>query len=239
MVTHVQGLIDPQDALVTPLGEAVRDAIVVPILRENDGILIEARGGDTVSCFEHAQDALRAAVRIQQKLDALNMSQQFKSLVLMRIGLHSGEWADGNGDSHGDTVAVAACLESRAMLGEILFSEDTRQALSDPAEFQCRLVEPVVCADRMKPCQAYKAIWAPDEIEQPIAQDDVHLSRPTSKLTLLLVVMIPLLLVLAVSLWQSYGEAFFKKPTRTIDHHVTTLLIPVKSCEVHAGFGSV
>ena len=65
--------------------------ILLPAIKDNNGVFVKSIGDGTLSHFENAQDAVRAAVRIQKGMDELNMSKTFRTPVLMRIGMHTGK----------------------------------------------------------------------------------------------------------------------------------------------------
>lgn len=139
--------------------------ILFPAIRDNHGTFVKSIGDGTLSYFEHAQDAVRAAVRIQQGMDALNMSKKFKTPVLMRIGMHTGKCIVEQSDIAGDVVNTASRFESAATAGEIYLSEDTYNALTDRAEVYCRFVKQVSLKGKKDAYNAYKAFWNPSEIE--------------------------------------------------------------------------
>lgn len=198
--------------------------IVMPAIRENNGVFIKSIGDGTLSHFESAQDAVRAAVSIQKGMDELNMSKKFKIPVLMRIGLHSGKCIVEKNDIFGDTVNTASRFESSATPGDIFMSEDTYNAMSDKSEIYCRFVKQVMLKGKKEPYNAYKAFWNPQEIELDITQDagtPVN-AKPTSKLKLILIILIPLLLVLLLTLRSKIGEQIgLGNESRSISHSVT------------------
>ncbi len=183
--------------------------IVMPAIQQNNGVFIKSIGDGTLSTFENALDAVRAAVRIQRGMDELNMAQKFKIPVLMRIGLHSGMCIVEKNDIFGDAVNTASRFESSATPGDIFMSEDTYNALSDKSEIYCRFAKQVTLKGKKEPYNAYKAFWNPQEIERDRAQGGEPAApapKPTSKLKLILIVLIPLLLVLALTLRDKVGE---------------------------------
>jgi serine/threonine protein kinase len=139
--------------------------ILLPAIKENNGVYIKSIGDGSLSYFENALDAVRAAARIQKEMDALNMAKKFKFPVLMRIGMHSGKCVVEANDIYGDVVNTASRFESSADPGGILMSEDTYNALSDKAEIYCRFVKQVTLKGKQEPYNAYKAFWNPQEVE--------------------------------------------------------------------------
>ena len=195
--------------------------IVMPAINESNGIFIKSIGDGTLSYFERALDAVRAAARIQKGMDTLNMSKKFHIPVLMRIGMHTGKCIVEQNDIFGDTVNTASRFESAANPGDIFLSEDTYNALSDKGEIYCRFIKQVTLKGKKEPYNAYKAFWNPQEIELDKIQADQPPPAPTSKLKLVAVVSIPFLIVLLLSLWQPIKEMLFKNPSRSIEHSVT------------------
>jgi len=199
--------------------------ILLPAIKENNGVFIKSIGDGSLSYFENALDALRAAVRIQKDMDALNMSKKFKFPVLMRVGMHSGKCVVEERDIYGDVVNTASRFESAADGGGILLSEDTYNALSDKSEIYCRFDKQVTLKGKKEPYNAYKAFWNPREIELDKTQSKqtpVAANTPTSKKKLALLIAIPLLIALALALWEPIKEKMTaNKDTRSLEHSVT------------------
>ena len=139
--------------------------ILLPAIKDNNGVFIKSIGDGTLSYFEQAQDAVRAAVRIQKGMDELNLSKKFKTTVLMRIGMHTGKCIVEQNDIAGDVVNTASRFESAATPGDIYLSEDTYNALTDKSEIYCRFVKQVSLKGKKDAYNAYKAFWNPKEIE--------------------------------------------------------------------------
>ena len=200
--------------------------IIMPAIKDNSGIFIKSIGDGTLSYFQNAQDAVRAAVRIQKGMDELNMSKKFRTPVLMRIGMHTGKCIVEKNDIAGDVVNTASRFESTATPGDILISEDTYDAMTDKGEIYCRFVKQVSLKGKKETYNAYKAFWNPQEIEldkvgkvsvaaQPVA-------KPTSKWKLVLIVLVPLTLILLLTLSQKIGELLGAgTSSRSIEHSVT------------------
>lgn len=198
--------------------------IVMPAIQQNNGVFIKSIGDGTLSTFENALDAVRAAVRIQRGMDGLNMAQKFKIPVLMRIGLHSGMCIVEKNDIFGDAVNTASRFESSATPGDIFMSEDTYNALSDKSEIYCRFVKQVTLKGKKEPYNAYKAFWNPQEIERDRIEGAAPAApapKPTSKLKLILIVLIPLLLVLALTMRDKVGDQVgMGNESRTINYSI-------------------
>ena len=142
-----------------------QNQILLPAIEDNDGVFVKSIGDGTLSYFEHAQNAVRAAVRIQQGMDKLNMSRKYKTPILMRIGMHTGKCIVEKSDIAGDVVNTASRFESSATPGDIYISEETYNQLSDKSENYCRFIKQITLKGKKDAFNAYKVFWNPEEIE--------------------------------------------------------------------------
>ncbi len=168
MFTDLKGsttIAETEGDLVSRMLVKHQNDIIIPAVKENNGVFVKSIGDGTLSYFANALDAVRAAVRIQKGIDALNMQKVFRFPVLVRIGMHSGKCFVEETDIAGDVVNTASRFESAADGGGILLSEDTYNALSDKSEIYCRFVKQVTLKGKKEPYNAYKAFWNPQEIE--------------------------------------------------------------------------
>jgi len=203
--------------------------ILLPAIKENNGIFIKSIGDGSLSYFENALDALRAAVRIQKDMDALNMSKKFKFPILMRIGMHSGKCVVEEKDIYGDVVNTASRFESAADGGGILMSEDTYNALSDKSEIYCRFVKQVSLKGKKDAFNAYKAFWNPQEIEldkhgkEALPRQEASVPVRSSGIGLVLGVVAAILIVLLLTLGSKFfGSAQQTENSRSINHSVSS-----------------
>ena len=181
--------------------------IVFPAVKEHNGTLVKSIGDGTLSHFEHALDALRAAVKIQRGMDELNRSGKFTMPVLMRIGMHTGKCILEKNDIFGDVVNTSSRFESSANPGEILISEETYNAVADKSEIYSRFDRPVTLKGKSEPYNAYQVFWSPEEIEIDLTggmkapvevNNDAKGNRPWIKYAALFVVLVMLVGALAM-----------------------------------------
>jgi serine/threonine-protein kinase len=212
MFTDLKGstsIAEKEGDIVSRMLIKAQSDILLPAIKENNGTFVKSIGDGSLSYFGEAQDALRAAARIQKEMDALNMSKKFKFPVLMRIGMHSGKCVVEEKDIYGDVVNTASRFESSADAGGILMSEDTYNALSDKAEIYCRFVKQVTLKGKAEPFNAYKAFWNPQEVELDkqgvLSRQEYNVPVRSSGMKLVLAVAVLIGIVLALTL----GMKFF------------------------------
>jgi class 3 adenylate cyclase len=173
--------------------------LVFPIISEHNGTLVKTMGDGTLSYFENAQDALRAAAKIQAALDEFNLQRLLPMPILMRIGIHTGKGIVEKTDIFGDVVNVASRFESAASPGEIFLSEETYSALTDKGEIYCRFIKSEPVKGKKEPVSIYKAFWNPTEAENDMAgkkQAQQAAARGFSPLVRLLLIAIPIAIVI-------------------------------------------
>ncbi len=130
-----------------------------------DGLM--ALFGAPTASPEDAANALRTAVAMQQRLLILNTELEAEGLnrVQIGIGLHTGVATIGYVGSEqrseytaiGDTVNLAARLESNALGGQILISEAT--AAASGGIFSYTMREPITVKNRLQPVPLFEVKW--------------------------------------------------------------------------------
>lgn len=229
MFTDLKGstaIAESEGDLVSRMLIKHQNDIVMPAIRENNGVFVKGIGDGTLSYFEHALDALRAAVRIQVGMDELNMSKKFKTPVLMRVGMHTGKCVVESKDIFGDVVNTASRFESSADPGMILISEDTYNALSDKSEIYCRFIKQVSLKGKKDLFNAYKAFWDPKEIEldikgeEALPRQEAAVPVRSSGMKMLWVALGLILVVLLVTLGLKFSGSSASGDKRSISDSV-------------------
>lgn len=139
--------------------------VLFPIIKKHDGILVKTMGDGTLSYFEDAQKALRAAVEAQIGFDRYNIEKKPKTLLLVTMGLHTGDGVVEENDIFGDVVNVASRIESASNPGEIYLSEDTYNSLTNKSEIYIRFIKSTTLKGKKGEFRLYKAFWDEKEIE--------------------------------------------------------------------------
>lgn len=116
---------------------------------------------------DDATNALKTAVTMQKRIQQLNLELRAEGYnpVKVGIGLHTGEATVGYIGSEqrseytaiGDTVNIAARLESNAKPGQILVSETTAKFGGD--NFTFTALEPLNVKNRVEPVSLFEVKW--------------------------------------------------------------------------------
>lgn len=131
-----------------------------------DGLM--ALFGAPTSTPDDAANAVTVAIRMQHRIKKLNEDFLKAGLpeVSVGVGLHTGEATVGYIGSErrteytaiGDTVNLAARLESNSGGAQILLSEATAGALPQ-GQFPLRAHAPLTVKNRAQPVQVYEVLW--------------------------------------------------------------------------------
>lgn len=98
--------------------------LTFPVVKRFGGRIIKTIGDAIMASFKDPEDAVKAAIGIQQVLHL--MREKDKSFGLkVRIGVHTGHAIVEDNDVFGNVVNVAARVESKARGNEILLSKTT------------------------------------------------------------------------------------------------------------------
>jgi class 3 adenylate cyclase len=127
-------------SLYDSLGDAtaynlVRDhfAFLSERVERHNGFIVKTVGDAVMAAFSHSDDAVRAALAVQDDVAAFNSANRAGAIAL-KLGLHSGACiavtAAGVLDYFGATVNIAARLEHQCAAGEVVVSG---VILDDPA----------------------------------------------------------------------------------------------------------
>lgn len=166
----------------TPLSEKMEPEEVIVILNEYldlatravfeyDGTLDKFMGDGVMAIFgapieqeDHAERAVKAALFMKKQGDDLSdkLLEKYDRTVRFGVGINSGPAVIGNIGSHdrldytaiGDTVNLAARLESNAKPNQVLISEDTYQLVKNM--FKCEELDPIKVKGKEKMVQIYE-----------------------------------------------------------------------------------
>ncbi len=207
------------DIAVRAMLKKYHDLCLIAV-RRHGGTLVKTIGDGSLSHFEDPAAACRAACDIQRGMEEINLSRAYKTLLLARIGIHTGECILEKNDIFGDVVNTASRFESSANPGEVFISEDTYNALPDKAEFYARFDREVTLKGKSMPFKGYIVFWDPKEIEldRNRPKEAPAAKPPTPAWKISLYVAVPLLLVLLAAFWITGGDKLAGDSKRTIEH---------------------
>lgn len=132
--------------------------IIKPILQRFKGKIIKTIGDSYLAVFSSSDDALKAAIAVQQTL-AIEKYFNSQFPIQLRIGIHTGEVILEDDDVFGDTVNVASRIEGIAAASEICVSDATVRSLKNPRSFAFKKKKPVAIKGIDKKQVLYSVDW--------------------------------------------------------------------------------
>lgn len=180
--------------------------LVFPVIRKFHGRIVKTIGDGLMTVFKNPNDALKAAVAIQQILQKMrNADSGFH--VHLRIGIHTGIAIVEKNDVYGDAINVAKRVESFGGTDEIVLSEVTAD-LVQPNSLGFHKKGSFVPKGKTKPLTVYRCRWGEwkDLTHGLKASSDIPLdAREKGDIAGYII----LLLLVAGMLYQIYGRYLF------------------------------
>ena len=115
-------------------------SLILPATERNHGQVVKWTGDGFIGTFDSAVDAVRAAVEIQSGVAAAGSGTPEDRRIQFRIGINVGDVICVPGDVYGDTVNIAARLQSLAEPEGICISRGVRDTVRGKfsVEFESR-----------------------------------------------------------------------------------------------------
>ena len=127
---------------------------------ENGGLVVKSLGDGMVCQFKDADAAFRAACAMQEAAVAENQGVEPK--LSIKVGFTWGPVVIEGGDVFGDTVNVCARLVSVAGAEQVLTTQETVDALSEPLRSHGRQLYPMQVRGRVGEVQVCDVLWRDD-----------------------------------------------------------------------------
>jgi class 3 adenylate cyclase len=132
--------------------------LVFPVIRKFRGRIVKTIGDGLMAVFRDANEALMAAVAIQQILQKMRDADNAFH-VHIRIGIHTGVAIVENNDVYGDAINVAKRVESFGGIDEIVLSEVTAE-LVQPDSLAFHKKGSFVPKGKTRPLTVYRCRWS-------------------------------------------------------------------------------
>jgi class 3 adenylate cyclase len=137
------------------------DRLLKAVVKEFDGVLVKTIGDSLMVTFELPDNAIRAAIAMQHVLEEHREKNPDFELKI-RIGIHRGQALVEEDDVYGNTVNVAARVESQAGSGEIIVSDWVISAI-DRDNYSLSRIGSFVPKGKTASLLLYRVNWWRDE----------------------------------------------------------------------------
>jgi class 3 adenylate cyclase len=119
--------------------------LLIPILEDNDGILLKVEGDSYMVIFRNVTKAIHASIEMEQALAKYNKKKSPEEQVLLCVGLGYGKVLKiGDHDVFGNEVNAASKLgEDIAKAGEIIVTESVKKHCAKDANYTFELIKDI------------------------------------------------------------------------------------------------
>jgi class 3 adenylate cyclase len=162
MVTDMVG----STALAEQLGDSkwweilqAHNALVRAEVERHGGIEVKAQGDGFLVVFASARQAILAAVAVQQAA-ARHRTDNPSQRIELRIGLHTGETVESDGDVFGQNVILAVRIADTAAPGDVLVSGLTHDLTAAAGDLRFGPGEEVSLKGFSVPWRVHRVAWA-------------------------------------------------------------------------------
>jgi class 3 adenylate cyclase/tetratricopeptide (TPR) repeat protein len=153
------------------------EEIATPPILEHGGVVVKMLGDSLMAYFFHPGEAVKAAIKIQQKFRIFNRKRDPQKNIHVRIGVHFGEGILEEADIFGDVVNMAAKFLPFVSGDEVCISQAVYEQIRS---FSSLGFEPLSVPenDGLPPgLQLYRVNWAEDLDLDPLMKTMVFM-RP-------------------------------------------------------------
>jgi tetratricopeptide (TPR) repeat protein len=130
-----------------------------PAVVEHGGIVVKILGDSIMAYFSNPQEALKSAVKIQQKFQSFNQAKDPRYQIHIRMCIHYGGGIVEDNDIFGDVVNMAAKFLPLAGSGQIFVSHELYTQAQGLPSLHFEAVDLSSNKDVLKGLTIYKLIW--------------------------------------------------------------------------------
>lgn len=137
----------------------VHQDLASPIISSFGGTVVKMIGDSVLAYFLNPDEALKAAIKLQQKFQSHNNGKMEKDQIHIRICVHYGDGILDEGDIFGDVVNMAAKFLPHAQGDQILISKQLHSNLKDPSLTSFENFEFNDCNNILNGMKLFKVAW--------------------------------------------------------------------------------
>jgi len=133
--------------------------LVSKTIAEHSGIFVKTLGDSVMAYFINPREAVKSAIKIQQKFSAYNDKKAREKQIHIRIGIHFGDAIVEEKDIFGNAVNIAAKVVQVAESDQIFLSQELYDLIKDLSHGLFQLVDVSHKKGVHKGLTIYKVLW--------------------------------------------------------------------------------
>ncbi len=145
--------------------------LMVSLVREYEGRVIDSPGDNILADFGSVVDAVECAVKIQRELKEGNAKLSEDRRMEFRIGVNLGDVIDDDGRIYGDGVNVASRVEGLAEGGGICISGTAFDQIGKKLPLGYEYLGEQEVKNIEKPVRVYKVLTEPEDVGKLIGEE--------------------------------------------------------------------
>ena len=154
----------------------IHQDLASPPINEFGGTIVKMLGDSVMAYFLNGEDALKSAIKIQQKFQAYNSDKNGKGEIHIRLCVHYGDGIIDDNDIFGDVVNMAAKFLPFATGDEILISRELHSTIKNIPLVRFENFEvPKNINNVLKDLRLLKVVWDSSIELDPTLKTIVHL----------------------------------------------------------------
>jgi class 3 adenylate cyclase len=131
---------------------------------------VKKTGDGMMVLFHEAEDAVHAAIMIQQALEKHNKSAAEDEQYFIRISLNNGKVLFDGMDAYGNVVNIASRIEALALPGQILASEFLYKSIQKHPEIKMLCIGKKALKGLKEEINIYEVLWNTSSASPPFSR---------------------------------------------------------------------
>lgn len=135
--------------------------LMADVVKRHHGVIIKTIGDEIMCCYKSADDAIRAACEIHNRME---LDDELKAdAMAVRIGIHYGSMIEDKDDIFGDTVNLAARIVGISKARQILTTHVTVEQLDASLQAMTRAYDIAPIKGKKAEVNIWEVLWDNDE----------------------------------------------------------------------------
>jgi adenylate cyclase len=151
-------LIEQDEAGTVGRLKSARDELIEPTISNRGGRIVRLAGDGALVEFPSVVEATQCAIDIQRGMRKRNAKLDTRQQMVFRMGINLGDIIVEDDNLHGEGINVAARLESLAVPGGILVSEEVARHVEGKVDATLRFVEERSVKNITRPVRIWRVL---------------------------------------------------------------------------------
>ena len=149
------------------------NSMLFPIVKKYGGVIIKTIGDAIMAKYDFALNGVKAAIEMQRVLKEYN--EEARDKIRIRIGLHTGKAIVEENDVFGDSVNLAARIESGTKAEFITISKNTLVEIAAYKNIKVKKIGVVKYKGKEEEIETYSVLWDSSILEKNVRGDKTWL----------------------------------------------------------------